>query len=377
MYIDNLSINLSPSYNISYPPRPRILDSTGIATCQRNPIINFQSCPSSTPHHQQQHHHHVSRRFSLESKNSPEPKKMKTMPIVNPTTTLSIPHAHISPTLPPMSTLRRLPFHHLKLSTTNHHNRRFSSLAVAAVRQDTTTYTPAPLTSIEQAADQLFHVTIDVSDFPNLIDSYTNPGQYVQLKVPDVDKPSFLAIASPPKLTLSSGTFEFLVKSVEGSIAEVLCGLKKGVVVELTQAMGKGFDIDRINPPQDFNSVFIFATGSGISPIRSLIESGFSADKRSDVRLYYGARNLTRMAYQDRFKDWESSGVKIVPVLSQPEDGWTGEKGYVQAAFAKAKQISNPAATGVVLCGQKQMAEEITSILLADGVSNEKIIKNF
>lgn len=34
------------------------------------------------------------------------------------------------------------------------------------------------------------------------------------------------------------------------------------------------------------------------SPIRSLIESGFSADKRSDVRLYYGVRNLQRMAYQ-------------------------------------------------------------------------------
>lgn len=34
------------------------------------------------------------------------------------------------------------------------------------------------------------------------------------------------------------------------------------------------------------------------SPIRSLIESGFSADTRSDVKLFYGARNLDRMAYQ-------------------------------------------------------------------------------
>lgn len=33
---------------------------------------------------------------------------------------------------------------------------------------------------------------------------------------------------------------------------------------------------------------------------------------------------------QDRFKDWESSGVKIVPVLSLPDDNWTGERGYVQ-----------------------------------------------
>lgn len=33
---------------------------------------------------------------------------------------------------------------------------------------------------------------------------------------------------------------------------------------------------------------------------------------------------------QERFKDWESTGVKIVPVLSQPHDGWTGQSGYVQ-----------------------------------------------
>ncbi|KAI3781008.1 hypothetical protein L2E82_11007 [Cichorium intybus] len=83
----------------------------------------------------------------------------------------------------------------------------------------------------------------------------------------------------------------------------------------------------------------------------------FSADKRSDVRLYYGARNLQRMAYQDRFKSWESSGVTIVPVLSQPTDNWAGESGYVQAAFARAKQIYAPESNGVVLCGKKQMAE--------------------
>lgn len=58
--------------------------------------------------------------------------------------------------------------------------------------------------------------------------------------------------------------FEFLVKSVEGSIAELLCGLKKGDVVELSPAMGKGFEIDQIEPPENYPTVLIFATGSGI-----------------------------------------------------------------------------------------------------------------
>lgn len=297
------------------------------------------------------------------------------------TTTLSPPSLspHLrshAPTLlphPPMSLLRHL--------TLRRHHRRLLSLAAAAVKQDTTTtvWTPAPLAYVTQAADSLFHITIDVSDTPDVAASHTRAGQYLQLRLPDVEnaKPSFLAVASPPSWAAARGEFEFLVKSVAGSTAEVLCGLRRGDVVEVTQVMGRGFDVERISPPEEYSTVLIFATGSGISPIRSLIESGFSANKRPDVRLYYGARNLQRMAYQDRFKEWESSGVKIVPVLSQPDDNWTGERGYVQAAFARAKKIFSPQATGAVLCGQKQMSEDVTSLLVAEGVSSEKILKNF
>uniref|UniRef100_A0A2P2NHU1 FAD-binding FR-type domain-containing protein n=1 Tax=Rhizophora mucronata TaxID=61149 RepID=A0A2P2NHU1_RHIMU len=290
----------------------------------------------------------------------------------------SVSHAHSSPPLLPMSILRRLvswnnqPFY-LNLRRT----RRLATLAVAAVRQDSAVWAQALLSSIEPAAESLFHVTIDVSDSPELAASHTRPGQYLQLRVPDVEKPSFLAIASPPNYAASTGAFEFLVKSVTGSTAELLCGLKRGDLVELSQAMGRGFEIDRIESPEKHSTVLIFATGSGISPIRSLIESGFSADKRSDVRLYYGARNLKRMAYQDRFKEWEYSGIRIIPVLSQPDNSWTGETGYIQAAFAKAKQMHSPMATGAVLCGQRQMMEEVTSILVGDGVSSDKILKNF
>ncbi|KAL8115399.1 hypothetical protein AgCh_022039 [Apium graveolens] len=37
---------------------------------------------------------------------------------------------------------------------------------------------------------------------------------------------------------------------------------------------------------------------SGNHPIRYLIETGFNADERCDTRLYFGAKNLNRMAYQ-------------------------------------------------------------------------------
>lgn len=141
--------------------------------------------------------------------------------------------------------------------------RRLATVA-AAVWQDTTVWTQAPLSWIEPAAESLFHVRIDVLDSPDLAASHTRAGQYLQLRVPDVEKPSFLAIASPPSDAASKGAFDFLVKSVAGSTAELLCGLKRGDVVALSQAMGRGFDIDQIEPAEKYPTVLIFATGSGI-----------------------------------------------------------------------------------------------------------------
>ncbi|XP_057485827.1 fruit protein pKIWI502-like, partial [Actinidia eriantha] len=258
----------------------------------------------------------------------------------------------------------------------NHHRRCLLSVTTS-ILQDTADWTATPLAGVLPAAESVFHITVDVSDSPYLAASHVCAGQYLQLWLLEAEKPSFLAVASPPSLAAEKGVFEFLVKSVVGMTVEFLCRLRKGDVVELTQVMGRGFNVDQILPPEEYSTVLIFATGSGISPIRSLIESGFSANKRPDVRLYYGARNLQIMAYQDRFKNWESSGVEIIPVLSQSDDKWTGECGYVQAAFARSKKLYSLLATGAVLCGQKQMSEVFTSLLVANGVSSEKILKNF
>eukprot|EP00252_Welwitschia_mirabilis_P005932 TRINITY_DN16521_c0_g1_i1.p1 TRINITY_DN16521_c0_g1~~TRINITY_DN16521_c0_g1_i1.p1 ORF type:complete len:351 (-),score=35.58 TRINITY_DN16521_c0_g1_i1:442-1494(-) len=247
-------------------------------------------------------------------------------------------------------------------------------VALAAWRQEIL-WTEAPLVAVEPAAESLYHVVLDAADNPDLVDGYTTPGQFVQVKVGN-NRPVFLAMASPPDKS-KDGFFEFLIKDIEGSTAGVLCDLKKGDTVELSQVMGDGFDVSQISPPEDFGSVFLFATGSGISPIRALLEHGLDADRRSNVMLYYGARNLKRMAYQEKFKNWESSGIQIIPVLSQPDDKWDGERGYIQSAFARAKDIQNPLSTGAVLCGHKQMTEDVTSLLVSEGIPKEKILKNF
>lgn len=51
--------------------------------------------------------------------------------------------------------------------------------------------------------------------------------------------------------------------------------------------------------------------------------------------------------------------------------------GYVQDVFAKDKGISEGGATGVLLCGQKEMCNAIKELVAAEGVEADKVLLNF
>lgn len=61
--------------------------------------------------------------------------------------------------------------------------------------------------------------------------------------------------------------------------------------------MGKGFPVEKV-PADAFDTMLIFATGSGISPIKALIDAGdLDATDRQNVTLYYGAHDANSMAF--------------------------------------------------------------------------------
>ncbi|KAK3163730.1 hypothetical protein QOZ80_1AG0007550 [Eleusine coracana subsp. coracana] len=275
---------------------------------------------------------------------------------------------------PPRS-LHLLRPHHLRLLST-----AALASAVPAPAQTPTDWAEAPVASVRPAtADaSLFHVSLDLSAHQGLLASHAAAGQFLPFRLAAAPYPIFLAIASPPLASLgesSCSSFDFLVKRLPGTPSARLCDLRPGDLVHVgASVVGRGFEVDRI---ADARQVLVFATGSGISPIRSLIESGFGENGKIGVNLFYGVRNLQRMPYQERFSDWKSRGVKIIPVLSRPDAQWTGERGYVQNVFSRMKKLIDPSSMGAILCGHKQMTEEITRVLVADGLSKDKILTNF
>jgi NAD(P)H-flavin reductase len=205
---------------------------------------------------------------------------------------------------------------------------------------------------------------------------FVKGGQYVQLKAPGTDKGAPIAIASAPS---AGTTFEFLVKEQPPSDWSPgtgwLTGADAGAAVDVSQAMGPGF-LKSDDALEGISDVICFAVGSGISPLRSTIESG-ALSKCDSATLYYGCRTPDLMSYQDKFAGWEELGVKVVPVISKPDGtDWKGETGYVQDV-AKAAGVANPKATAVLMCGMKGMSEGVKEFAADAGIPEDRVWANF
>ncbi|XXF78853.1 NAD-binding oxidoreductase [Myxococcaceae bacterium GXIMD 01537] len=229
-----------------------------------------------------------------------------------------------------------------------------------------TEWHPATVAARAPAADELTDLTLDIGGTA-LVGSHRAPGQYVRLRLPEGGEGLF-AIASPPA---PAGTrWDFLLKS--GSrLPDALVRLPTGARVEVSHPEGRGFPLERARG----KDVLLLATGSGISPIRSLIESlRMDREAFGRVTLYFGARTPRAFAYTEEFHLWEAARIRVVRTVSQPgQSGWQGLTGYVQQHLAE-EPVDNAVA---FVCGQSEMVQGVMSALSARGVSREAIHLNF
>ncbi|KAJ1495662.1 hypothetical protein T484DRAFT_2016531 [Baffinella frigidus] len=218
----------------------------------------------------------------------------------------------------------------------------------------------------ESVADELHKITVDVP--AEIAASFKIGGQYVMIKENEAqEKPGFFAVASAPGASPSS--FEFLIKKTDGSAW--FCDAAAGKDVICTAAQGKGY---KIADQAGYTAVVALATGSGIAPVKALLESG--AAKADKVKLYYGCRTLSSMAFQDLFPAWEKAGIEVIPVLSKPDASWKGKTGYVQDVM-KADGIADPAATVVVMCGGNDFQKQAKEVIKEAGIPDERVLTNF
>ena len=223
-----------------------------------------------------------------------------------------------------------------------------------------------------------------VVDDNMMMEKFSTPGQYVQMKISPSDKPAFIAVANGPKMAKKTNSFEFLVKrpsegyadkdtgEVLQSTAQKVCDLDSEEASVLVSApMGKGFRL----PEDEIGDVLCFAAGSGISPVKSFLEEeGFTHN--GETYVFYGTRDAAHTAFAEELKTTMGGRAKIVNAYSADGNGYAQDyfKRMIDSGELKLK---DPKKAIAVLCGQKEMTEQTIEMLENAGVPRERILMNF
>lgn len=113
--------------------------------------------------------------------------------------------------------------------------------------------------------------------------------------------------------------------------------------------------------------IIFLATGTGIAPIKSIIESiamGQNSEQPKSITLYWGGRYLSDL-YLDKLDS--NFPHQMIKVLSRGDSNWRGERGYVQDVALKREACLDDCQ--VYACGSPEMIAGARSTLIAGGLS--------
>lgn len=188
-------------------------------------------------------------------------------------------------------------------------------------------------------------------------------GQWVSLVLPLLEGEARRAysIASHPD---GSPGFEVAITRVEGGPGSTyLHELPIGATV---RAIGpQGF----FTRPRGAGHPSLFVgTGTGVTPLRSMIKDALLAGETSPMTLLFGIRHESDQLYREELEALakEHSNFHAFYSMSRPGPDWPGFTGYVQThaeSLWRALEVTGPSAPHIYICGLERMVGAVRDLL--------------
>ena len=125
----------------------------------------------------------------------------------------------------------------------------------------------------------------------------------------------------------------------------------------------------------DHRPAICVAGGTGMAPIRAVLDDVFARGDARPIRYFYGARTQADLYCLDDMTAWQASQphFSFMPVLSDEPDAsdWTGRRGLVTEALAV--EIGDAFGAEAYLCGPPAMIDAAIEVLLAAGLDDGDI----
>lgn len=127
--------------------------------------------------------------------------------------------------------------------------------------------------------------------------------------------------------------------------------------------------------PLEKDFVFV-AGGIGITPLMSMLRHMRDTKAEVDVMLLYANRTEKDIVFREELAAIEAGDaprLRVVHILSEPEQGWNGETGYVDREKIARYLSDNMAEKAFYVCGPPAMNKKVIETLLAMGVPYPRI----
>ena len=163
----------------------------------------------------------------------------------------------------------------------------------------------------------------------------------------------------------------FTIKALGDWSSKVVPEVKPGAKAWVDGPHGV-FTIDR----EEGAGYGLIGGGVGITPLRSMV---LALEERGDVRpvvLFYGVNSEADLTYDEELAglDRRMENLTVVRVLSTPGDGWTGERGYIDADILK-RHLPERLLTRFqyFICGPNALMDAMEKALPQIGVARDHV----
>lgn len=188
-------------------------------------------------------------------------------------------------------------------------------------------------------------------------------GQAVMLTPPNDTDAKPYSIASSPERASTTRHLELLI-AIDAAGSPDLEWAERGALVQIEGPLGSFVLPDTIDEP----CLLFVAGGTGIAPLRSMLDQVLWRDDQRRVALLYSARRADEFAFIDEFRHYAAAGrLRLHETVTRDDSSWQGHRGRVGRADFEAV-LEAPAGTLCYVCGPPAMVNQSVATLQALGV---------
>jgi CDP-4-dehydro-6-deoxyglucose reductase len=191
-------------------------------------------------------------------------------------------------------------------------------------------------------------------------------GQYLEFLLADGRERAF-SIANAPH---DDALIELHLRHVPGGrfTDHVFSQMKEKAILRIRAPLGT-FVLREDSP----RPMLFVAGGTGFAPIKGMIEHAFHVGIDRPMHLYWGVRAERDLYLADLPRQWAQShpGFRFTPVLSEPDAGWRGRRGFVHAAVLE--DYADLGGVDVYMAGPPVMIEAARAGFTAAGLPLERL----